>query len=59
MGFDALHNYGSGGASNEDMLYQLQRFIAESLTPGDEVTVICFLTNPARSAHWPRFSTWT
>lgn len=58
MGFDALHNYGSGGASNEDMLYQLQRFIAESWTPGDEVTVICFLTNPARSAHWPRFSTW-
>jgi hypothetical protein len=58
MGFDKLHNYGSGGASNEDMLYQLQRFVAESWTPGDSVTLICFLTNPARSAHWPRFGTW-
>ena len=58
MGFDKLHNYGSGGASNEDMLYQLQRFIAESWTPEDNITVICFLTNPARSAHWPRFGTW-
>jgi lysophospholipase L1-like esterase len=61
MGFDTLYNYGSGGASNEDMLYQLQRFITESLvkrSAGDDITVICFLTNPARSAHWPRFGTW-
>lgn len=58
MQFDALYNYGSGGASNEDMLYQLQRFIADSWSSTDQVTVICFLTNPARSAHWPRFGTW-
>jgi hypothetical protein len=60
MGFDKLYNYGSGGASNEDMLYQLQRFIAESWDSdnGDKVTVIGFLTNPARTAHWPRFGTW-
>lgn len=58
LNFDRFYNYGSAGASNEDMLYQLQRFIAESWTPGDSVTVIGFLTNPARSAHWPRFGIW-
>lgn len=58
MQYDKFYNYGLGGASNEDMLYQLQQFIAESWTPDDNVTVICFLTNPARSAHWPRFGTW-
>ena len=58
MGFDSLHNYGSGGASNEDMLYQLQRFIAESHVPGNQVTAIFFLTNPARTAHFPRFFSW-
>jgi hypothetical protein len=58
MSFDAFHNYGSAGASNEDMLYQLHQFIAESWVPGDSVTVIGFLTNPARTAHWPRFLPW-
>ena len=58
MNFDTLHNYGVGGTSNEDMLYQLQQFITQVWNPEDSVTVICFLTNPARSAHWPRFGTW-
>ncbi len=59
MGFDQLYNYGSGGASNEDMLYQLQEFISQSWEPtNSKVTVIGFLTNPARSAHWPRFGSW-
>ena len=58
MGFDKLYNYGSGGASNEDMLYQLQEFIATVRDPSTEVTVIGFLTNPARSEHWPRFGSW-
>ena len=58
MQYDKFYNYGLGGASNEDMLYQLQQFIAESWAPDDSVTVVCFLTNPARSAHWPKFGTW-
>ena len=59
LGYDKFYNYGSAGASNEDMMYQLQRYIAESHEPGNRVTAVFFLTNPARSAHWPRFSTWT
>ena len=57
MGFDKLYNYGSGGASNEDMLYQLQTYLKEH-NPDDKVTAIFFLTNPARTAHFPRFIKW-
>lgn len=56
--YDKFYNYGSAGASNEDMQYQLQQYIAESHVPGDQVTAIFFLTNPARTAHFPRFFSW-
>lgn len=58
MQFDQFFNYGSGGASNEDMLYQFQDYIATRHKSNTQVTAIFFLTNPARSAHWPRFGTW-
>lgn len=58
LGYDKFYNYGSGGASNEDMQYQLQRYIAESHEPGNRVTAVFFLTNPARTAHFPRWFSW-
>jgi lysophospholipase L1-like esterase len=58
LGYDKFYNYGSAGASNEDMMYQLQRYIAESHEPGNQVTAVFFLTNPARTAHFPRFFSW-
>lgn len=58
MQFDEFYNYGSGGASNEDMLYQLQRYIAEHHSNKNKTTAIFFLTNPARTAHFPRFMDW-
>jgi hypothetical protein len=58
LGYDKFYNYGSAGASNEDMMYQLQRYIAESYEPGNQVTAVFFLTNPARTAHFPRFFSW-
>ena len=58
MRFDQFHNYGSGGASNEDMCYQMQEFLRDHWREQDEVTAIFFLTNPARTAHWPRFFDW-
>lgn len=58
LGYDEFYNYGSGGASNEDMLYQLQRYVAENHTADKTVTAIFFLTNPARTAHFPRFFNW-
>lgn len=58
LAFDQFYNYGSGGASNEDMLYQLQQYIAEKHHPNHKVTAIFFLTNPARTAHFPRFMSW-
>jgi lysophospholipase L1-like esterase len=57
MQFDEFYNYGSGGASNEDMLYQLQQYIDQH-QPDNKVTAIFFLTNPARTAHFPRFLDW-
>lgn len=50
-----LFNYGSGGASNEDTLYQLQKYIKDHWHPGTDTVAIFFLTNPARTAHFPRF----
>ena len=58
MGFDKFFNYGSAGASNEDMLYQFQEYIADHHNTDDEITAVFFLTNPSRSTHWPRFGTW-
>ena len=45
-------NYGSPGASIEDMVLQL---IESNL---ENVTAIFFLTNPARSMHWPLGMSW-
>jgi hypothetical protein len=56
LGFDQLHNYGSAGASNEDSLYQLQNYLKTHWTPNDTVTAVIHLTNPARTAHLPRFT---
>ena len=54
LNYNEFYNYGSGGASNEDMLYQLQHYIANRYSPDNEVTAVFFLTNPARTAHMPR-----
>ena len=56
LGFDQLHNYGSAGASNEDTLIQLQDYLKNHWQPTDNVTAIVHLTNPARTAHLPRFT---
>ena len=58
MGFDQFYNYGSAGASNEDMAYQMQAFLRDHWYLGHEITALFFLTNPARTAHWPRFFNW-
>ena len=58
MQFDEFYNYGSGGASNEDMLYQLQRYVEDHYSKDCKTTAIFFLTNPARTAHFPRFMDW-
>lgn len=58
MNYNEFYNYGSGGASNEDMLYQLQHYIADHHTSHKQVTAIFFLTNPARTAHFPRCLDW-
>jgi hypothetical protein len=58
-GYEEFYNYGSGGASNEDMLYQLQDYIANHHNEHKQVTAIFFLTNPARTAHFPRFMSKT
>ena len=58
LSFDHFFNYGSAGASNEDMLYQLQDFLRTHWSASAETTAIFFLTNPARTAHWPRFMSW-
>lgn len=55
---DEFYNYGSGGASNEDMLYQLQDFLQTHWHHQLCTTAVFLLTNPARSAHWPRFMHW-
>lgn len=53
-GFDRFYNYGTGGASNEDMLWQFQRHLREAHQPDHKVTAIFFLTNPSRTAQWPK-----
>ena len=54
--FDKFYNYGSDGASNEDTLYQLQDYLKTNWQSTDNVTAIIHLTNPARTAHLPRFT---
>lgn len=54
-GFDEFYNYGSGGASNEDMMIQFQKHLEQRHQPTHETTAIFFLTNPARTISWPRF----
>lgn len=58
FGYDEFYNYGSGGASNEDMLYQFQRYLNDHYQIDNQITAIFFLTNPARTAHFPRFWSW-
>ena len=61
LGFTHFINYGSAGASNEDMLYQLQRFlqsIATQSTGNTSITAIFHLTNPSRTIHWPPNTNW-
>lgn len=53
-GFDKFFNYGQGGASVEDMLFQLQKYLDQDHRPDFTTTAIFFLTNPARTAQWPR-----
>jgi hypothetical protein len=56
--YDQLYNYGSAGASNEDMLYQFRQYLEKDRTVDDAATAVFFLTNPARTAHYPRFFDW-
>jgi lysophospholipase L1-like esterase len=58
MQVDEFCNYGSGGASNEDLLYQFQTFVSQHHDDLGNTTAIFFLTNPARTAHFPRFFSW-
>ena len=58
MLFDQFYNYGSGGASNEDMMYQFQQHLEHHHNPQNQTTAIFFLTNPARTAYFPRFFSW-
>jgi hypothetical protein len=54
-GFDQFYNYGTGGASNEDMLFQFQQHIRDHHRPDHIPTAIFFLTNPERTVQWPKF----
>jgi len=56
--YDQLYNYGSAGASNEDMLYQFRQYLENDRTVDYAATAVFFLTNPARTAHYPRFFDW-
>lgn len=58
LNYEKFYNYGSAGASNEDMLYQLQDYIANHYTAECQTTAVFFLTNPARTTHFPRFFSW-
>ena len=54
MHFDKLHNYGKGGASNEDTYMQLLDYITNYWSDSDDVTAIVHLTNPARNNDFPK-----
>ena len=57
LGFDKHYKICRGGASNEEMVLQLQQLHNE-VDPADDVTVIFFLTNPARTIYWPTTMSW-
>jgi hypothetical protein len=56
LGFDQLYNYGSPGASNEDMLFQLQDYLKHRWNKTDHTVAVFHLTNPARTTYFPRFA---
>lgn len=57
LDFDNFVNYGSAGASNEDMVLQFNDFLSTKFK-NQQVVAVFFLTNPARSMHWPRGMSW-
>lgn len=56
--FDEFYNFGSGGASVEDLLIQFEKFLEGNYNPSKKTIAIFFLTNPARTAYFPRFFSW-
>jgi hypothetical protein len=58
MSFDEFYNYGRGGTSNEHMITQLQTYFQQHHRPDHRTTAIFFLTNPHRTAYWPRDSSF-
>lgn len=56
--FNEFYNYGSAGASNEHMLYQLQDHLTNHHRDHHDTTAIFFLTNPARTKHFPHHMSW-
>lgn len=57
LNYEDFINFGSAGASNEDMFEQLQTY-GHKYHTNRNTTAIFFLTNPHRSWHWPRFFDW-
>ena len=57
LGYDKLVKICRGGASNEEMVLQLLQ-VPEQINPSDQVTVVFYLTNPARSMYWPDSMSW-
>lgn len=58
QGFDEFYNFGSGGASVEDLVIQFKKFLDNNYGADNQTTAIFFLTNPARTAFFPRFFSW-
>ena len=58
MGFDEFYNYGAGATSNEHLVTQLQSYFQKHHKPDYKTTAIFFLTNPHRSAYWPKNYGW-
>ena len=57
LGYDKLIKICRGGASNEEMVNQLLQ-VAKQVNEDDQVTVVFFLTNPARTLYWPHGMSW-
>lgn len=58
MNFDNFFNFGSAGVSNEDTILQLLDYLENYHQEQNKITAIFFLTNPARSMHWPKHMSW-
>ena len=56
LGFNEFYNYGSAGTSNEHLVLQLLNHLEKN---DNKFTAIFFLTNPARSMHWPGGMSWS